>query len=52
MLGDGPNYLDKFTEVSSRDRHWVELDWHTYLAVYKPDVSHYFERTGIAEVRG
>ena len=39
VLGEGPNYLDKFAQVTSEGQHYLELDWHTYLAVYKPDVS-------------
>jgi hypothetical protein len=39
VLGSGPNYLDKFAEVTSGDQHWVELAWHDYLAVFKADVS-------------
>jgi hypothetical protein len=39
VLLEGPLYLDQLGEVSSGDRHWVEVDSHHTLAVYRPDVS-------------
>jgi hypothetical protein len=39
VLGDGPIYLDRFTQVHSGDRHWMEADSHYYLAVYQADVN-------------
>jgi hypothetical protein len=38
LLGEGPLFIDGLTEVSAGDRHWLEVDRHNYLAVYKPDV--------------
>ena len=39
VLPGGPLYLDQLGEVSSGDRHWVEVGSHHTLAVYRPDVS-------------
>jgi hypothetical protein len=39
LLGDGPLYLDRLGEVTGDGQHWVEVDSHHYLAVYKPDIS-------------
>jgi hypothetical protein len=37
-VGSGPLYLNRFGEVSDAEHHWLEVDPHYYLAVYKPDV--------------
>lgn len=34
----GPLYLDRFGGVSDAHHHWMEVDSHYCLAVYKPDV--------------
>jgi hypothetical protein len=39
LAGRGPLYLDRFTNVSSQDDHWTEVDFHNSLAIYKPDVN-------------
>lgn len=39
VLPAGPLYLDQLGEVSSGDRHWIEVGSHHTLAVYRPDVS-------------
>jgi hypothetical protein len=35
----GPLYLDELGQVSSGDRHWIEVHHHHSIAVYRPDVS-------------
>lgn len=39
MLGEGPLYLDRFTELTSEGQHWLEVGGHHYLAVYRTDVN-------------
>jgi hypothetical protein len=39
LVGRGPLYLDRFTDVLSQGDHWTESDSPNYLAIYKPDVS-------------
>jgi hypothetical protein len=39
VLQPGPLYLDELGEVSSGDRHWVEVNTHYSMAVYRPDVN-------------
>jgi len=38
MLPPGPLYLDRLGEVVSAEGHWVEVDTHHYMAVYREDV--------------
>jgi hypothetical protein len=39
LLAEGPYYLDQLAQVSGPEGHWIEIDSHYHLAVYKPDVS-------------
>lgn len=40
VIGGGPLYLDRIGEViSGEGQHWLAVDTHDYLAVYKADVS-------------
>jgi hypothetical protein len=37
-LASGPDYLDRFTQISGGERTWLELNWHNGVAVYQDDV--------------
>jgi hypothetical protein len=39
VLQPGPLYLDELGEVSSNEGHWIEVNSHHSMAVYRPDVS-------------
>ncbi len=37
LLQSGPDYLDRFTQVSAGERTWLEVGWHNAVAVFRED---------------
>lgn len=39
MISEGPLFLDRFTNIMSDGRDWLEADSHNYLVINKADVN-------------